>query len=195
MSRVTIRMAEAADAEKLLKIYAPFVTSTAISFEYEVPTEEEFRERIITKLEKFPYLVAELDGEPVGYAYASTFIPRPAYDWSVEVTIYIKESCTGQGIGRKLYDTLESCLIEQNIYNVNACIAFTDHQDPYVTNRSMEFHEHMGYRLVGKFTNSGYKFGRWYDMIWMEKILNPHPASPEPVIYRKDLLLHTKGET
>ena len=188
MQQINIRMAEVDDAEKLLEIYAPFVTDTAISFEYEVPSVEEFRERIITKLEKFPYLVAELDGVAVGYAYASTFIPRPAYDWSVEVTVYITEACTGKGIGRMLYEELERLLAEQNVYNVNACIAYVDHEDPYVTNRSMEFHEHMGYRFVGKFTNSGYKFGRWYDMIWMEKILRPHPEHPEPVIYLKDTL-------
>lgn len=187
MSKITLRMATPDDAEKLLEIYAPFVTDTAISFEYEVPSLDEFRERIITKLEKFPYLVAEVNGEPVGYAYASTFIPRPAYDWSVEVTVYISEIYTGKGIGRLLYEELESLLMKQNIYNVNACIAYTDHEDPYVTNRSMEFHEHMGYRLVGKFTKSGYKFGRWYDMIWMEKILNPHPEEPQKVIFRKNL--------
>lgn len=186
MSTIEIRMAVPEDAEKLLEIYAPYVTDTAISFEYEVPTVEEFRQRIVTKLEKFPYLVALCDGEPVGYAYASTFIPRPAYDWSVEATVYINEKYTGKGIGRKLYGKLEELLLAQNVYNVNTCIACVDHEDPYVTNRSKEFHEHMGYRLVGKFTNSGYKFGRWYDMIWMEKILRPHPETPEPVIFRKE---------
>lgn len=188
MSQIKIRMAEPSDAEVLLDIYAPFVTDTAISFEYEVPTVEEFRDRIVTKLEKFPYLVAEVDRKAVGYAYASTFIPRPAYDWSVEVTVYITEACTGMGIGRLLYEELERRLLAQNIYNINACIAYVDHDDPYVTNRSMKFHEHMGYRLVGKFTKSGYKFGRWYDMIWMEKILRPHPEQPEEVIFLKDIL-------
>lgn len=191
MSQIEIRMAVPEDAEKLLAIYAPYVTDTAISFEYEVPSVEEFRRRIITKLEKFPYLAALYDGEVVGYAYASTFIPRPAYNWSVEATIYINEAYTGHGIGRKLYEKLEELLITQNIYNINACIAYVDHHDPYVTNRSMEFHEHMGYRLVGKFTNSGYKFGRWYDMIWMEKILKPHPETPEPVKFRnKEIVLY-----
>lgn len=186
MDKIKIRMAVPEDAEILLNIYAPFVTDTAISFEYEVPTVEEFRRRIISKLEKFPYLVALYDEKPVGYAYASPFIPRPAYDWSVEVTVYIREEYTGFGIGRKLYETLEALLVEQNIYNVNACICCVDREDPYVTNRSRDFHEHMGYRFVGKFTNSGYKFGRWYDMIWMEKLLRPHPEHPEPVRYRKN---------
>lgn len=190
MNQIEIRMAVPEDAEALLAIYAPFVTDTAISFEYEVPSVEEFRQRIIIKLEKFPYLVALYDGKPVGYAYASTFIPRPAYDWSVEATVYIKEDYTGLEIGRKLYEKLEELLLEQNIYNVNACIAFVEHEDPYVTNRSMEFHEHMGYHLVGKFTNSGYKFGRWYDMIWMEKILKPHPPNPEPVKFRNTHQIH-----
>lgn len=183
MNDLKIRMAVLEDAEQLVKIYAPFVTDTAISFEYEVPSVEEFRNRIKNKLEKFPFLVAEMNGEAVGYVYASTFIPRPAYDWSVEITVYIKEECTGEGIGRKLYDAIEELLIKQNIYNINACIAYTEHEDPYLTNRSMDFHEHMGYRLVGKFTKSGYKFGRWYDMIWMEKILKDHPDHPENVLH------------
>ncbi len=187
MRDIKIRMAAAEDAEALLAIYAPYVTDTAISFEYEVPTVEEFRQRIVTKLEKFPYLVALLDGEPVGYAYASTFIPRPAYDWSVEITVYIKEEATGHGIGRLLYERLEELLAEQNIYNLNTCIAYTDHEDPYLSNRSMHFHEHMGYRLVGKFTKSGYKFNRWYDMIWMEKIIKPHPDMAEKVIFRNEM--------
>ncbi len=176
-----IRMARPEDAKALLQIYSYYVTDTAISFEYEIPTEEEFRSRIVAKLQKFPYLIAECEGKILGYAYASTFIPRPAYDWSVEVTVYLDHNCTGRGIGRALYERLETLLIVQNIYNINSCIAYTEKEDPYLTNRSMYFHEHMGYRLVGKFTKSGNKFGRWYDMIWMEKILKEHPKVPQPV--------------
>jgi phosphinothricin acetyltransferase len=180
---ITIKTAAPTDAAELLKIYQPYVEKTAISFEYETPSVEEFERRIRETLARYPYFVAKTGEELVGYAYASTFKGRPAYDWSVETTIYIREDSRGQGIGRRLYEALENALRKQNILNVNACIAVTDTDDPYVTNASMHFHEHMGYRLVGRFHQSGYKFHRWYDMIWMEKMLGEHTqdaAQPIP---------------
>lgn len=176
-----IRVAKPEDAEKLLEIYAPYVTDTAITFEYEVPTEEEFRGRIEHVLEKYPYLVAEADGEIVGYAYAGAFKERAAYDWAVETSIYLRTDRKKKGIGRKLYEALERALAMQNILNVNACITYMEKEDEYVTKNSAQFHEHMGYRLVGKFRECGYKFERWYDMIWMEKHLGEHTAHPGSV--------------
>ena len=182
-----IRVAKEADSAALAAIYGWYVENTAVSFEYEAPTAAEFAGRIREILQTHPFLVCEEDGELLGYAYAHPLIRRKACDWAVEVSIYIRRDVRGKGIGRKLYEKLEELLIQQNIYNVNTCICYVDHEDPYVTNRSMEFHEHMGYRLIGKFTNSGYKFGRWYDMIWMEKILRPHPDTPEKVIFRNEM--------
>ena len=179
---VAIRAATPADAEALVQIYAPYVEKTAISFEYEVPGAEEFAGRIARTLERYPYLVAEIDGKPVGYAYASPFKERRAYDWSVELSIYVRWDCRGMGIGKKLYGTLERVLAAQHILNANACIACTDIPDAHLDNNRPDFHAHMGYRLVGKFTRSGYKFGKWYDMIWMEKLLGEHPDKPLPVI-------------
>jgi phosphinothricin acetyltransferase len=179
---MTIRTARVSDAEELLNIYRPYVERTAISFEYEVPTVEEFAGRIERTLKRYPYLAAEENGELLGYIYASPFIQRRAYDWSVETSIYLKCGHTGQGLGGKLYQKLEEILAMQHIQNVNACIAVTDTEDPYVTNNSMEFHDHIGYRLVGKFNRCGYKFNRWYDMIWMEKIIGTHPDNPGEVI-------------
>ena len=176
-----IRVAKPEDAEKLLEIYAPYVTDTAITFEYEVPTEEEFRGRIEHVLEKYPYLVAEADGEIVGYAYAGAFKERAAYDWAVETSIYLRTDRKKKGIGRKLYEALERALAMQNILNVNACITYMEKEDEYVTKNSAQFHEHMGYRLVGEFHECGYKFERWYDMIWMEKHLGEHAAHPGSV--------------
>ena len=176
-----IRVAKPEDAEKLLEIYAPYVTDTAITFEYEVPTEEEFRGRIEHVLEKYPYLVAEADGEIVGYAYAGAFKERAAYDWAVETSIYLRTDRKKKGIGRKLYEALERALAMQNILNVNACITYMEKEDEYVTKNSAQFHEHMGYRLVGEFRECGYKFERWYDMIWMEKHLGEHAAHPGSV--------------
>ena len=176
-----IRTAEIEDAEQLLEIYAPYVKETAITFEYEVPSLDEFMERISNISVKYPYLVIEQDGEILGYAYAGMFHERKAYDWAVEVSIYLKKDKRGNGLGKKLYDMLERVLKEQNILNVNACIAYTEHEDKYLTNGSEKFHEHMGYRLVGKFTKCGYKFDRWYDMIWMEKHIGEHLNNQPPV--------------
>lgn len=179
---VRIRVVTKADATALLKIYAPYVEQTAITFEYEVPSVEEFTGRIEHILEKYPYLVAEADGEIVGYAYAGTFKDRAAYDWSVETTIYVNQQKKRMGIGGKLYAALEEALRAQHILNLNACIGYPRKEDEYLTRDSEKFHQKLGYRLVGTFYDSGYKFGRWYDMIWMEKMLGEHMADPAPVI-------------
>lgn len=173
-----IRVATPQDAEDLLAVYAPYVTDTAITFEYEVPSLTEFRERIRHTLERYPYLVMEQDGEILGYAYAGPFKERAAYDWAVETTIYVKQGMKEQGIGRKLYQALEDTLIRQNILNLNACIGYPTVEDEYLTRNSMEFHQHLGYRLVGQFYQCGYKFGRWYDMVWMEKLVGEHGVEP-----------------
>ena len=179
-----IRVATPEDAEALLDIYAPYVTDTAITFEYEVPSLTEFRKRIRHTLERYPYLVMEQNGEILGYAYAGPFKERAAYDWAVETTIYVKQGMKKQGIGRKLYQALEDTLIRQNILNLNACIGYPTVEDEYLTRNSMEFHQHLGYRLVGQFYRCGYKFGRWYDMVWMEKIIGEHkPDQPDIVPY------------
>lgn len=173
-----IRVATPQDAGALLAIYAPYVTDTAITFEYEVPSLTEFRERIRHTLERYPYLVMEQNGEILGYAYAGPFKERAAYDWAVETTIYVKQGMKKQGIGRKLYQALEDTLIRQNILNLNACIGYPTVEDEYLTRNSMEFHQHLGYRLVGQFYQCGYKFGRWYDMVWMEKLVGEHGVEP-----------------
>jgi phosphinothricin acetyltransferase len=173
---ISIRSAAPGDAAELLKIYSEYVEKTAVSFEYETPSVAEFEKRIRDTLLKYPYFVAENEDGIVGYAYAAAFKWRAAYDWSVETTIYLKKDARRQGIGKELYSVLEEALRRQNILNANACIAVTDEYDPYVTNDSWRFHEHMGYELVGRFHKSGYKFNRWYDMIWMEKMLGEHTA-------------------
>jgi phosphinothricin acetyltransferase len=181
--KLTLRPAVAADAEALIAIYAPYVQKTAITYEYEVPSPAEFRRRIETYSQKHPYLVAEVDGVPVGYAYASPLGSRPAFDWSVETAIYVREDCKGLGVGRALYEALESLLKEQGIRTMTAAIATVSHDDPYLTNASIQFHLRMGFTPVGTFHNAGCKFGRWYDLTWMEKPIGtyeenpPHPKS------------------
>ena len=191
-----IRRATLADAEEILAIYAPYVEGTVITFEYLVPTVEEFRERIAHTLQKYPYLVAERDGEILGYAYTGAFKERAAYDWGVETTIYVKMDCKRGGIGKKLYTALEKVSAAQHILNLNACIGYPVVEDEYLTQDSAHFHEHLGYRLVGEFRQCGYKFGRWYDMIWMEKMIGEHTAEPEAVILfpeLDELTLHACG--
>ena len=169
MKEVRIRIATIEDAKELLEIYGPYVENTAITFEYEVPSQDEFKKRIENILNKYPYLVAENQGEIVGYAYASSFHSRAAYQWSVETSIYIKQDQRNSGVGKALYQELERILKLQNILNLNACIAYPETEDEYLTKNSVEFHEHLGYRMVGEFHKCGYKFDRWYNMVWMEK--------------------------
>ena len=179
---ITIRTAALPDAERLLEIYRPYVEETAITFEYDVPTIDEFRGRMTRVLEKYPYLVAERDGTIVGYAYAGPFVGRAAYDWSVETTIYLDRAVRRQGIGGRLYAALETALAAMGILNLNACIGYPEAEDEHLTRNSVEFHAHLGYEWVGQFHNCGYKFGRWYHMVWMEKMLGEHPLQPDPVV-------------
>lgn len=178
-----IRIARPEDASELLKIYAPYVEHTAISFEYTVSSLEDFTGRVQKTLENYPYLVVVEDGRILGYAYASVFHGRRAYLHSVETSLYVAEDCHRKKIGSMLYEALESVLREQNVINVYACITQSeDAQDPYLTDRSIRFHERVGYRLVGKHALSGYKFERWYSVVWMEKLIAERPAHPDEFI-------------
>ena len=179
---IQVRKASVSDAEELLGIYAPYVEKTAISFEWDVPAVSEFRRRIENTLKKYPYLVAEKDGEILGYAYTGAFVGRAAYDWAAEVSIYVKEDKRKTGVGRRLYQALEAVSQAQNILNLNACIGYPDEDDEHLTKNSVQFHGHLGYEMVGKFHKCGYKFGRWYHMVWMEKIIGVHEDVPAPVI-------------
>ncbi len=182
MDDIIIRNVTADDAERLLEIYAPYVENTAITFEYDVPSLEEFRGRIIHTLEKYPYFAAVRDGEIIGYAYAGAFHPRIAYEHSAETSIYVDVTKKHSGAGRALYEALEAALKRQNILNLYACIAYTERPDEHLDNNSTEFHAHMGYRMIGRFIECGYKFGRWYDMVWMEKMLGEHTDKPAAVV-------------
>lgn len=177
-TNVMVRMATEIDAEELLKIYSPYVMDTAITFEYEVPSVTVFEQRIKNILKKYPYIVALEENRIVGYAYASEFKERAAYDWTVETTVYLKQDCRGKGLGKILYIALEDILKRQNILNLNACIAYTPFEDIYLNNTSTAFHQHLGYSKVAHFTKCGYKFGTWYDMIWMEKLIGEHLDMP-----------------
>lgn len=174
MENVTIRDADIKDAERILEIYAYYIKNTAITFEYEVPTLDEFRKRIENTFTRYPYLVIERNGVIEGYAYAGPFIERAAYDWSCEITIYLDHTSQKCGLGRKIYEALEEKLREMGILNLYACIGYPEQEDEYLNKNSADFHAHLGFTQVGKFHKCGYKFGRWYNMIWMEKIIGRH---------------------
>ncbi len=177
-----LRTVTTADAQALLDIYAPYVRNTAISFEYEPPTVEEFAARIADVRTKFPYLAAVEHGNILGYAYAHPYGVRKAYDWSVELSIYLAPESRGKGIGRRLYEAMEVLLKAQNVTNLYVLVASVEVEDEYLTHDSLKFHTAMGYTLVGRLNKAGYKFGRWYDMTTMEKHIAPHSETQAPVV-------------
>lgn len=168
---VTIRSAKGNDVERLLEIYAYYVANTAVSFEYEIPSPEEFRRRIEDALKNYPYLVLEEDGVIQGYSYAGPLKKRAAYGHSCEVSIYLAHDMRGRKYGTKLYEKLEEELKNRGIINLYACIGDPIEEDEYLKRDSELFHQHLGYNKVGEFHRCGYKFDRWYNIIWMEKII------------------------
>ncbi|NQJ07248.1 N-acetyltransferase [Streptococcus suis] len=161
---IDIRSARIEDAADLVAIYAPYVEKTAITFETEVPTVEAFASRIEKTLEKFPYLVAVEEGKIVGYAYASTYYARAAYDWTVEFSVYVQKEARGKGIGNLLYTALEEELTARGFKNFLACITLPNPA-------SIALHEKKGYQQVAHFKKVGYKFGTWHDIVWLQKSL------------------------
>ncbi|WP_301860061.1 GNAT family N-acetyltransferase [uncultured Megasphaera sp.] len=183
-----IRNATITDAAAILQIYEYYVVHTAITFEYTLPSLEEFRERMIQTMKKYPYLVIIEDGQIQGYAYAGPFVAREAYNWSCEMTIYMDRNARKQGLGRMLYEALEQALQRMGILNLYACIGYPEQDDEYLTTNSADFHAHLGYRRVGTFYNCGYKFQRWYHMIWVEKVIGIHEKEQIPVVPYPDLM-------
>ena len=176
---ICVRAATPQDAEQLLEIYTPFVISedcsiSNVSFELTAPSLAEFRQRIVDISSKYPYLVGEKDGQILGYVYCHPYRERLAYQWSVEVTIYLAPAGQGKGLGRLLYETMEKLLCLQGVTMAYSCITVgNDH--------SIKMHEAVGYRLIGTFTNSGYKNGQWLDTVWLEKQLQPCPKQPDNI--------------
>ena len=173
-----IRLAKPSDARSLLDIYAPYVENTAITFEYEVPTIGDFAIRIEKTLEKYPYLVAEEDGVVLGYAYASTYYARAAYDWAVELSVYVSQEARGKGVGTKLYDALEDLLEQMGYIHFLACISLPNEA-------SLALHRKRGYQQVAHFPKIGYKFNRWNDIVWLQKSLDKE-ARPIKLLKEKE---------
>ena len=178
---IEIRKARQSDVERLLEIYDYSVRNTAITCEYSTPSKEEFSARMEHIMMRYPYLVILKDGVIKGYAYARAFVGRAAYDWSCETTIYLDCNAQKCGLGRMLYEALEAALKEMGILNLYACIGYPDTEDEYLTRNSADFHKHLGFARVGEFHRCGYKFNRWYSMIWMEKIIGDHKDQQPPI--------------
>lgn len=178
-----IRSVKTTDIPRILEIYKYYVQNTAITFEYEVPTLEEMQERMKRTTQKYPYLVVEVEGVVMGYAYAGPFVGRAAYDWASELSIYLDCKMVKSGLGRALYQELEKRLCSMGILNLYACIASPIEEDEYLTKNSVHFHKALGFEVVGEFHKCGYKFDRWYDMVWAEKIIGKHGTNQPPVRY------------
>ena len=176
-----LRLAGVEDAPAILEIYAPYVTDTVISFEYEVPSLVEFTSRVETIGALHPYLVWEEDGKLLGYAYAHPYAVRPAYQWGAELTVYLRPEARGRGIGTKLYGALLDLLRLQGVRTVYGCITAENEA-------SVAMHRALGFREGGLFRKAGFKQGRWLDVLWLEKDIAlydpPGPLLPFPQVDR-----------
>jgi len=184
---VMVRNAAIEDAGRILEIYDYYVKNTAITFEYETPSLDEFKGRMEKTMQCYPYLVILKDGRIEGYAYAGAFVGRAAYDWSCETTVYLDHNAQKCGLGRKIYEVLEKALHDMGLLNLYACIGYPECNDEYLTTNSAGFHAHLGFVKVGEFHKCGYKFCRWYNMIWMEKIIGEHKTKQSPITHYPQL--------
>jgi L-amino acid N-acyltransferase YncA len=171
---MTIRMATAADAADVASIYRPYVTDAATSFEVEPPEAAEMARRMETVLAFAPWLVyADGHGELLGYAYASPHHERAAYQWSVNVAVYIRAGHHRRGLGRALYETLFPLLRLQGFYAAHAGVTLPNAG-------SVGLHETLGFRPVGVYRSVGWKMGAWHDVGWWQLVLQERPATPAP---------------
>lgn len=170
-----MRLAAESDAESVQAMYAPYVRETVISFELQPPSVDEMAGRIGKLLSTHPWLVCADDGGAVaGYAYASKHRERAAYQWSVDVAVYVRPDCHRTGVGRGLYTALLAVLGAQGFYNAYAGIALPN-------DASVGLHRALGFEAVGVYRQVGYKLGRWHDVSWWGLALQPHSdESPQP---------------
>ena len=174
VTMTVLRLATPADAKGILEIYAPYITKTSFTFEIEVPSIEEFAERIKTYLINWPWLVCEVDGKIAGYAYGARYRERVAYQWCTESSIYIHDDFQKTGIGKLLYKTLFDILKRQGFRNVYAVINLPNE-------KSVAFHEKLGFTYFATYEQVGYKLGKWKNVGWWRLIVNEfedEPAAP-----------------
>jgi len=175
-----IRLASPTDAVAILAIYAPYIRNTSLTFETGVPPVADFANRIRSYMEYFPWLVYEEQGQVRGYAYASRYREREAYQWSVECSVYIHDDHHRSGIARKLYSVLFELLKAQGFTTVYAVINLPN--DP-----SVAFHESMGFRYFATYEKVGYKLGKWKNVGWWQLQLNDYIMEPPAPIHFSQL--------
>lgn len=176
---MSIRKAVLGDAKAILEIYGPYIEETTVTFEYEVPSPEEYRGRMQTVMEKYPWLVWEEEGTLLGYAYASDFRSRKAFSWDCELSVYLRMDAVGRGIGRRLYGALLDILKMQGYINAYALIC--------VPNEGSErLHDAFGFQEEGLYKRTGYKFGRWLDLSCrVKRLRDPGEPMELPVRFRE----------
>ena len=167
----SIRLATEHDAASIQSIYAPYVSETVISFELEPPSVEEMLRRMREAYNRYPWLVCEYHKEVIGYVYAGSHSARAAYDWSVNVTVYIYPHYHRAGVGRALYTSLFQILRLQGFYNAYAGVTLPNAG-------SVGLHEAMGFEPIGVYRNAGYKMGAWHDVGWWQLQLQNLPTMP-----------------
>jgi len=168
-----IRIATGDDAAPILDIYAPYIANTSYTFETEIPSIDTFRERIITYLQTWPWLVCEINGIVAGYAYAAKHRERIAYQWSTECSVYIHDDFQRAGVAMALYTALIDILKYQDFRNLYAVINLPN-------DKSVRFHEKMGFKYFATYENVGYKLGRWKNVGWWQLKLNEYTNEPAP---------------
>ena len=171
MTGLKVRIAVPDDAAAVAAIYAPHVDTGYASFEVQSPSASDMVARIRDISAVYPWLVAERDGIVLGFAYASKHRERAAYQWSVDVAVYVAVQALRQGIGRQLYAELFKLLKKQGFYNAYAGITLPNPA-------SVGLHEAMGFGLVGIYRNVGFKAGAWRDVGWWHLALQQHPPEP-----------------
>lgn len=161
-----LRLATVKDLHKIQEIYRPYVEKSdmIVNSEHRVPTIEELKERFDLVTKEFPWIVCEIDGEVVAYAYAGKPFKREGYKWNAEVSIYTDEKYHGRKLASALYESILELLKLQGIYNVYACILS-------INEKSIKFHEKYGFKVISIFPNAINKYNKWIDLIWMCKTL------------------------
>ncbi|HEX2165975.1 MAG TPA: GNAT family N-acetyltransferase [Longimicrobiales bacterium] len=176
-----IRLASTIDGPALAAIYRPAVTDTAISFEIDPPDAAIMASRVEKMLARLPWIVCDSAGGVAGYAYASPYRDRPAYQWSVEVSAYVREGVRRSGVARALYASLFEILALQGFRNALAGITLPNEA-------SEGFHRAVGFTPIGVYRSVGYKLGSWHDVGWMERSLAPRDANPQPPLPLPDVI-------
>lgn len=169
-----LRFAAEADVPALLAVYERYIPTT-VTFEYELPSPEEFSRRVSSVSETYPYLILEEGGEILGYAYAHRIAERAAYGWGAELSVYLRPDAAGQGLGSRLYRALTDLLRLQGVRTVYGLVASPNPA-------SERLHASFGFRLMGVQQKAGYKNGRWIDLLWFEKAIAPYDGTPGPLI-------------